>query len=169
MAKKSTSLPPTKAVSKKNLLTKDVSKKNLLTEAVSKKPLLSIDRKCLWELNCEDLHTGDQFFDKFNEIKSILDSYIKFITNNRPKLRELTINIDFSKKFGELVVDITFLEYTLFTIKICNLDTGDIYIRRKYNDFSHGGGISVSPPDWYAFFLSVCECIYIDIDVLFNK
>ena len=169
MAKKSTSLPPTKAVSKKNLLTKDVSKKNLLTEAVSKKPLLSIDRKCLWELNCEDLHTGDQFFDKFNEIKSILDSYIKFITNNRPKLRELTINIDFSKKFGELVVDITFLKYRLFTIKIGKFDTGKIYIDRKYNDFSHGGGISVSPPDWYAFFLSVCECIYIDIDVLFNK
>jgi hypothetical protein len=172
MAKK-TPISSKKTASKKTASKKTASKKpvskNLPTKADPKKLSLSINAECLWQVNYKDLPTGDPFFDNFNKIKAILDSYIKIITKDRPKLKDLTIKIDVFKEHGLLVVDITFIQYTLFTLKIGKLDTGNIYFDSKYNRFSHGGGREMPPPDWYASFLSVCNCIYNDIYSMLNK
>ena len=152
-----------KNTASKKPVSENTASKNLPMNAYPKKLSFSINAECLWQVNYENLPKGDRFFNNFNLIKLILDSYIVIVTKDRPTLRDIKINIDVFKENGILVVDITFIQYTLFTLKISKLDTGDIYIDRKYNRFSQGGGSEIPPPDWYASFLSVCDCIYKDI------
>jgi hypothetical protein len=133
-----------------------------------KKPLLSIDAECSWELNCKDIPIDHQFSNKVDDIQSLLNAYIEIIPKKRPKLAQLTIDINVFKKDGNLIVNFIFLDTEYFSINIGKYTTGDIYINRKFKEFSHGGGKYIPPPDWYVSFLSACNCIYNDIITLFN-
>jgi hypothetical protein len=168
MAKKPTYLP-TKTDSKKTGSKKTAPKKPLHTKDVSKKPLLSIDAECSWEVGPIDIPKDHVFSNKVDEIQSILNAYIKIIPKKRPQLAQFTIDITVLNKDGNLVVNFTFLDIEYFSINIAKHTTGNIYINRKFQQFSHGGGKYISLTDWYASFLSVCNCIYTDISALFNE
>lgn len=144
-------------------------KKPVLKKPVLKKLSLSIHQECLWELSHIYIPIDHEFSNKVDDIKSILNAYIEFITKNRPLLAKLTIDINFFKKDNNLIVNLSFIDTEYFTINIGKYTGGRIYVSRKHEEYSHGGGKHIPLPDWYVSFLSVCECIYNDISGLFNE
>jgi len=152
--------------SSKKVLKKD---SNVLKKTTSKKPKLSINEKCLWEICSKNIPENHPFFNKVDDIVSLLESYIEIIPKKRKMLADITIDINVLNHDNMLVVTFSFLNAVYFTINIWKFTTGEIKISYKWEKFEQGGGTNIPLPDWYASFLSVCNCIYSDIYDIIDK
>ncbi len=150
----------------KNVLKKD---SNVLKKTTSKKPKLSIDEKCLWELCTKNIPENNPFFNNVDDIVSLLESYIEIIPKKRKMLADITIDINILNDDNTLLVTFSFLSAVYFSINIWKFTTGEIKISYISEKFEQGGGIKMPLPDWYASFLSVCNCIYSDIYDIIHK